>query len=184
MKVLQCLAAATLAIASCAAQAEVYVYHGNAFEFDSIGTSPVVATFDFDFAHSDMAQYDTYAFKSWDVRAGSIHLSSANGDLLSNRFSFDGSRNVTGWFFNAGKPSEDYADGNIQSISENYSFFAPNIAHDIVLAGDPLQSASIYGNQGTWTTVSPVPEPDIAVLVAAGGITCALLRRRQKRAAA
>lgn len=178
------LAAAALGFLSFAAQADVYTYTGKAFDFDSIGTTPIVATFEFDLANSPMAAYDTYDFKSWDVRSGFVHLSSANGDVLMNRFSFDASRNITGWFFNAGKQSGNYAEGNIQSLSGDYLFFAPNMAHDIVLVGDPLQSASVYDNQGTWTRMAYVPEPTSLLLLAAGGIAGAAMRSRKKSKAA
>jgi hypothetical protein len=184
MKTSKIVIAAALAAISFAAKANVYTYTGNAFDFDTIGTTPIIATFEFDFANSSMASYDWYEFKSWDVRSGYIHLSSANGDSQMNRFSFDGSGNITGWFFNVGKQSGDYADGNIQSLSDNYLFFAPNVAHDIVLIGNPVQSASIYGNQGTWTHTSDVPEPMSISLLAVGGMAWIAARRRDKRKAA
>lgn len=184
MKPTKLVIAAALAAMSCAAQANIYTYTGNAFDFDTIGTTPISATFEFDFANSPMAKYDRYEFKSWDVHSGFIHLSSANGDALQNRFSFDNSGNITGWFFNAGKQSGNYADGNIQSLSADYSFFAPNTASDIVLIGNPLHSASIFGNQGTWTHSSEVPEPMSMLLLAAGGMAWTSTRRRDKRKAA
>lgn len=187
MKPHKFLATITMALMSFAAQANIYTYQGNAFFVNDFGTTPIVATFDFDFAHSSQSANDIYEFKRWDVQSGSIHISSANGDRLRSRFSFDASRNITGWYFSASSEVNDAYFWNIQSISTDYSDQAPNVAQDIVSIVDwfnPLRSAANYDYQGTWTHLPTVPEPSSLLLLAAGGIACAGMRRRDKRNAA
>jgi hypothetical protein len=185
MKIIQCLAAATLGLASLTAQATVYTYTGNAFDFDTIGLAPghVTARFEFDFDNSPFAAWDWYNFKSWDMRAGSVHLSSAQNDVLLSRFSFDSAMNITGWYF-GGHDSESLSDYTkaISSLSSDYSFYAPNQASDIVIVKNPLHSASIYGNQGSWSVSASVPEPTSLFLMVIGAAACAGLRNRHARA--
>lgn len=183
MKAVRFLAAAVFCTSPFAAQATVYSYTGNTFTFDTINSTPshVVATFDFDFANSTFASlFNTYLFKSWDVRAGSVHFSSANGDVLANRFSFDSNMNITGWYFSAYPVSWDRAVGNVQSLSANYSAFAPNLpANDLAWAG--TETADIHDSQGTWSVSNEVPEPASLLLLGVGGMAYASLLRRQRR---
>ncbi|AXA89896.1 PEP-CTERM sorting domain-containing protein [Massilia sp. YMA4] len=170
MKLRSAVSAVALALVSvCSAQAAVYTYTGNIAEFDYINSAPtrIVAHFEFDFANSPMADYDIYALKSWDVSYGGIKLSSAAGNGLLNNFTFDADMNVTGWFFNA-SDSLDYAQytQNIQSLSENFIFFAPNEAHDIIL--DTAGSAAVYRNQGSWSVAPSVPEPATYLMLGLG----------------
>lgn len=186
MKLRQFLVAAALGMASLTAQATVYTYTGNFFDLNTIDATPsrIVATFEFDFENSPFAKkFQTYAFKSWDVQAGSVHLSSANGNVLLNRFSFDSAMNITGWFFSA---IDDFDDENetIQSLSENYSIFAPNAAGDTVMVWDSLREASIYNNQGSWTvSEAAVPEPVSLFLLGIGAAAYAGARRQKRTAA-
>jgi len=184
MKVRQLFCAVALGFMSFAAQATVYTYTGNTFDFDTINTTPshVTAQFDFDFANSPLASAGLYSFNSWDIQAGSIHLSSANGDDMLGFFSFDTAMHVTGWYFNG---TDAVTDDSIQSLSANYSFFSPNQASDIALAQNPLRAASVYDNQGTWAAAAAadVPEPASMLLLGIGAAACAGATRRKRMAA-
>lgn len=171
MKLRSVVSAVVLALVSvCSAQAAVYTYTGNLATFDTINSEPsrIVAHFEFDFGNSPMAEYDTYAFKSWDVSYGGIKLSSAAGDELWNRFTFDAARNVTGWYFDAF--DSDYLTHtlNIQSLSEDFLFFAPNSAHDITVIENPLQAAAVFSAPGTWSIAPSVPEPATYLMLGLG----------------
>lgn len=181
MKIRQLSCVAALGMMSFAAQATVYTYTGNTFDFDTINATPshITATFDFDFANSPLASFDLYNFYSWDIQAGAVSLSSANNDTVLGFFSFDAAMNITGWYFNG---TDAVSGDSAQSLSADYSFFTPNQASDIVLAQDPLRAASVYGNQGRWTAAAAadVPEPAGMLLLGIGAAACAGARRRAR----
>ncbi|AVR97847.1 PEP-CTERM sorting domain-containing protein [Pseudoduganella armeniaca] len=171
MKLRSAVSAVTLALVTvCSAQAAVYTYTGNLATFDTINSEPsrIIAHFEFDFENSTMAQYDTYAFKSWDVSYGGMKFSSAAGNALFNRFTFDAGKNVTGWYFDAFDVEYPDHTQNVQSISENFIFFGPNEAHDIAIVKNPLETASVYGNSGTWSIAPSVPEPATYLMLGLG----------------
>lgn len=166
------VSAVALALVSvCSAQAAVYTYTGNLATFDTINSEPtrVIAHFEFDFDNWWSGAGNIYVFKSWDVNYGGIKLSSAAGNGLSNRFTFDADKNVTGWFFNASDtPAYEPAKQSIQSISENFLFFSPNEAYDIVVIRDPLEVASVHEAPGTWSIAPSVPEPATYLMLGLG----------------
>jgi len=184
MKIRQLFCAVALGMMSFAAQATVYTYTGNTFDFDSINTTPshITAQFDFDFENSPLASAGMYSFRSWDIQAGTIHLSSANDDTMLGFFSFDAAMNISGWYFSG---TDIVTDDSIQSLSANYSFFSPNQASDIALAQNPLRAASVYDNQGSWTVsaAADVPEPASMLLLGIGAAACAGATRRKRMAA-
>ncbi|GGY38099.1 PEP-CTERM sorting domain-containing protein [Pseudoduganella albidiflava] len=188
MKLHQFALAAALAVATLgSAQAGIYTYTGNLATHDYIGDAPsrIVAHFEFDFENSPGAEYHMYEFKSWDVSYGSIHLSSAAGNGLMNSFTFDAAMNITGWFFNASDTAEPWLyNENLQSLSENFLGHAPNEASDIALLQNPLRSAAVYGNQGTWTLAPAVPEPATYLMLGAGLAAVGFASRKRRAQAA
>jgi hypothetical protein len=181
----------------------LFTYTGNPFTFDTINSegghfSPFAPpptdrftaslvmdvasnyTGDLDYLSGSGFSIGTNNVISWSFQAGSATLNS--GDPTINAFSYRFTLNdgqITGWYLDAESPATVF-----QTLSENYEFFAPNEAHDIVLSrGAQLEAASVYSAQGIWT-VSAVPEPATYAMMFAGlGIIGLLTWRRKNRAA-
>lgn len=101
--------------------------------------------------------------------------SNTPGALLTYDFTFEKGA-MKGWFFNI-----ESGSSNLQSLSTNYSFFAPNDAHDIALHTDTaLHAAAVWNEQGTWT-ISAVPEPESYLMLGAGLAVLLAARRKQKQ---
>ncbi|HEX8611982.1 MAG TPA: PEP-CTERM sorting domain-containing protein [Telluria sp.] len=182
------LTAALLLTAATAlsAHAATYNYNGNEFGHDYINPTPsrMVASFTFDIADDFSGLLGGMPWMeqpplAWSASAGALSIdSNTPGAALSYRFSFEKGV-MTGWYFDL-----TTKDNTLQSLSENYIFFGPNMAHDIALIGSPAtQSAAIYGNQGTWT-ISAVPEPETYLMLGAGLAVLAVARRKQKQSIA
>jgi hypothetical protein len=183
MKCFRLAAALLLSAATCSAHAGVYHYTGNTFTFNSINpgaSDHIRASFDLDVA-SDFTGRHFSAFSplttSWSMSAGKLHMAAGDvGNDLSYIFDFKNG-DITGWYFN-----NNTVGATIQSVSHEFFDFDPHPASDIVLAYDPLRSASRYDNMGTWTRDGTVPEPTNIFLLGAGAVMLLVARRQQQQA--
>jgi hypothetical protein len=179
------LTAALLLTAASAlsAQAATYNYTGNDFTFDTINASNsrLLASFTFDIADDFSGSLKDLPWSqqtplAWSTSAGAHSINSTGpGSFGVFDFRFE-KGDVKEWYFHLlGQ------NGSVQSLSTDYSFFAPNEAHDIAFSSaNGIDVASVHAAQGTWTT-SPVPEPESYLMLGAGLAVLAAARRKQKQ---
>lgn len=173
----------TAASALSAQAATTFNYTGNEFTADYINASKgrLLASFTFDIADDFSGTLDDLPWTqrtplAWSTSVGSHSMNSAMpGALGGVNLRFEKGA-VTGWYFHLISDT-----GAVQSLSADYSFFAPNQAHDIAFSYvHGIDSAAVYGAQGSWTT-APVPEPETYLMLGAGLAVVAAARRKQKQ---